>query len=143
MTEKMRIEAIERLGLLGVDERTIEDMTNGLVTKIEVDHEVRMVKRSVISDKEQAMIDEFEREHGYLVYYLIKDKGAWPFDCSFDRYTLLYVSNFENDWEFDKGECIRRCNTVPAYTVNVDVPDYSEFAEMPIGNVSGLIMNMS
>ena len=144
LQKKMHKEAIERLELMGAGAEVIAKFSDGKqLTKSDVDVEHFKVYDRPLTDEEIKMVCDFEQEYNTLVYYVIKDKGFWPDGCLFDRYSLLYVSRCEDEWEMDKEDAIKLCNAVPAYVVNVEEPDCSEITEFAYQCVSGYLVNVS
>ena len=138
-------EAVERLELMNAHEQERNFVLNqrAVENKIVVNHEERSVRRTEITEKEIQMIKKFEKEYGYIVYYLIEDEGLWPDGCTFKRYTMPYVSTYEEEYEMDKEDAIELCGTCPAYIVNMEEPDCPEITEFKFQNVGGLIINAS
>lgn len=142
--EKMQLEALERLSLLNVSALARAKFLNGCqVTKSIVDFENETITASEPTDTELEIIRKFEEEYGGLVYYMIEDTAMYPDGYEFSRYTFLYVTKYESDWEMDKEDCIGRCKTVPAYVYNCDDPNYSEITECSYKNVKGLLLSLS
>lgn len=143
--EKMKLEALERLTLLNTSPLSRAKILNDWqLTKCVVDFENETVNdEEPITEEEFSLIKKFEERYEGKVYYLIQDEGMWPDGCMFPRYTFLYVSKYESDWEMDKVECIQRCKTIPAYVMNLEEPECSEMTEISYKLVEGTIINMS
>ncbi len=141
----MFFEAVNRLELMNAKPRDRQMiLTNrALDFKIVVNHEEKSVRRDEPTEEELQMIKNIEAKYNFICYYLIQDEGVWPDGCTFPRYTLLYVGENEDEYEMDREECIKRCGTVPAYIVNMEVPDFSEFTEIKFENVGGNMINVS
>lgn len=77
-----------------------------------------------LNDFERDMVAKFEAEHECTVYHVIKSMVNLCGD-EVTMYALLYVSQWERDWE-DELKNIRNGEAY-AYVVNVDMPDCSEF----------------
>ena len=70
-----------------------------------------------ITDEEQQLVNEFQKEHkGYLVYHIIKTETV-DFGTVYD---LLYVTPYEDEWSSEREEL--KDNWIYSYTV-------TEFAE--------------
>lgn len=145
LKDKMKLEALERLELLNASPLSRAKILNDWnLTKNVVDSvQMTVNEYGVITDEEEAMIRNFEKEYDVAVYYVIQDEGIWPDGCTFPRYTLLYIGQNEEEWDMDKEECIIRCKTLPAYVVNMDVPDCSEITEIGYQVVGGTIINVT
>lgn len=139
--EKMISEAIERMEMMGVDSGDIERFKeNNRIVKVLVNHDAHTLCHDEMTAEEVKMIEEFEANN-FVVYYLIQDEALWPDGERFQRYAMLYVDEYENDYEYVKEDAIQDCGTVPAYVVNTDCPDYSEHTEIGFRNVGGLLLN--
>ena len=143
--DKMFSEAAKRMELMNVnscDWQTIEQ-NKDVHFKIVVNHMEKSIRRKEITEEERQMITNIEAKYNLIIYYFIQDEGIWPDGCSFPRYTLLYVSDKVDEYEMVRNECILQCGTVPAYIVNMEDADCSEFAEMEFYNVGGCLINLS
>lgn len=119
--EERFIEAIERMKLLKLDTPCIEAFTKGNVWESEGYGALYEV-----NDKEQKLIDNFEKNHkGCLVYHMIHNKFEFG-EC----YSMLYVSSNKEEWESDKEDI--KNGYVFAYVENVDAPWCSEFGSIAV-----------
>lgn len=142
--EKMKIEALERLEMLQVSALVRAKILNDWqITKCVVDFENESIMDTELTKEEVQLVEDFEREYDVAVYYVIEDQGIWPDGYTFSRYSFLYVSGNENEWEMEKEECIKRCKTIPAYVINCDEPDCSEITEIGYRAVKGSIINIT
>lgn len=83
------------------------------------------------NEKEQAIIDEFEKEYvGYKVYHLIHNNTEFG-----ELYSLLYVSTEKEEWENDRDDINN--GVVFAYVKNVDDDWCSEFGSIGIACLNG------
>lgn len=144
LKDDMYWEAKERMELMEMNPDDIRILFLGReITKVYVDHVNKRVRRQEPTEEEIQIVKKFEQEYGVIVYYLIQDEALWPDGCTFPRYTLLYVDQNKEEYEMVKEECITSCGTVPAYIMNLEIPECSEFAEIAFHNVGGLIINAS
>ena len=142
---KMFSEAVKRMELMNVnsyDTNTIEQ-NKDIDFKIVVNHLEKSVRKKELNEEERQLITDIEAKYNLVIYYFIQDEGIWPDGCNFPRYTCLYVSDNVNEYEMLRDECILRCGTVPAYIVNMEDMDCSEFAEIAFYNVGGYLINLS
>lgn len=120
--EKMKEEAIQRMQILKLHPMAIKDFKE----YGEVGHSFRTSGFCCLSEQKKNQVRQFEKEYGYLVYYLI------------DSYTLigrmlsyLYVSSNEEEWEQDRQDLKDGCPIV--YVENVDDKFiFSEFGSIGI-----------
>ena len=71
----------------------------------------------------QKAIKEFEEQNHALVYAVVR-----AFTSLGDMDSLLYVEDFEEEWEFFDGDV--EYGTLWSYTINWDMPDCSEFGRI-------------
>lgn len=142
--DKMYEEALMRLEMLLVDRAAIDKFRETKVPPKSYANIEDMTVRSLeINKYEQGLIDEFEKKHNALVYYVIKDTGFWPDGFPFPRYSFAYVSSYDNEWEMEKEHSIKLLKTIPAYVINEDESECSEITEFGYENVSGLLVNIT
>ena len=127
--EERFIEAIERMKLLKLDNSCIEAFVKGKVWESEGYGALYEVNQ-----KEQELIDNFEKNHpNCLVYHMIHNKFEFG-EC----YSMLYVSGDKEEWEQDKQD-IKDGYTF-AWVENVDLDWCSEFGSIAIKpSIGGLV----
>lgn len=92
--------------------------------KYDVDKSIMGVRFNLTSS-EKEMVQEFEEEYECKVYHVIQDLSTFGM-----LYSLLYVSNNEDEWEMDR-EDIKKGELL-AYVVNNDENQFSEFGYIGI-----------
>lgn len=141
--KKIREEAISRIKELEKEFDLKSDISerfkNGEVLYSSITPKREKGKIQVLSTKREyaKIVEEFENGHkDYLVYHVIETKGA-------DNHVilaLLYVSNEEEDWEYERLEG----DYIAAYCVNMENPELSEYGDIIIdasSNKMSLIRN--
>ena len=129
--EERFIEAIERMKLLKLDNSCIEAFTKGKVWESESYGALYEVNQ-----KEQELIDNFEKNHpNCLVYHMIHNVFEFG-EC----YSMLYVSSDKEEWEQDKQD-IKDGYTF-AWVENVDLDWCSEFGSIAIKPSFGGLIRM-
>ena len=124
--EERFIEAIERMKMLKLDKSCIEAFTKGKVWESEGYGALYEVNQ-----KEQELIDNFEKNHpNCLVYHMIHNIFEFG-EC----YSMLYVSGDKEEWEQDKQD-IKDGYTF-AWVENVDLDWCSEFGSIAIKSQFG------
>ena len=78
-----------------------------------------------LDEKEQKMVEEWQKETGNMVYHVIKNNLAFGL-C----YSFLYVSNDPEDWEYDNQSLEEGIQF--AYVKNVDDDWCSEYGTIGI-----------
>lgn len=142
LRDKMKLEALARMELLNTSSLSRAKFLNDVLTKNEVDFDEMIVnENNPLTEEEEKMVRDFENNQNALVFYVIKDVGRWPDGCPFPRYTLLYVSHYEEEWEMDKEDAIKLCKTHPAYVINMEEPSCSEITEFGFLEAAGTIIN--
>ena len=129
--EERFIEAIERMKLLKLDNSCIEAFVKGKVWESEGYGALYEVNQ-----KEQELIDNFEKNHpNCLVYHMIHNVFEFG-EC----YSMLYVSGDKEEWEQDKQD-IKDGYTF-AWVENVDLDWCSEFGSIAIKPSFGGLIRM-
>ena len=130
--EERFIEAIERMKLLKLDNSCIEAFVKGKVWESEGYGALYEVNQ-----KEQKLIDNFEKNHpNCLVYHMIHNIFEFG-EC----YSMLYVSSDKEEWEQDKQD-IKDGYTF-AWVENVDLDWCSEFGSIAIKSQFGGLVRLS
>lgn len=115
-TDKMKQEALSRMRMLKLQPEIIQEFEeNGRL--------FASIGDGILFDPDEEIdqiVSYFQSEYGYLVYHVIDDLT----DAG-RLITLLFVSNMEEDWPFDKNDIQ---DGIPfAYVANLDFPHFSEF----------------
>ena len=119
--EERFIEAIERMKLLKLDNSCIEAFVKGKVWESEGYGALYEVNQ-----KEQELIDNFEKNHpNCLVYHMIHNVYEFG-EC----YSMLYVSSDTEEWPQDKEDI--KDGYVFAYVYNKDCEWCSEFGSIAV-----------
>lgn len=130
--EERFIEAIERMKLLKLDNSCIEAFVKGKVWESEGYGALYEVNQ-----KEQELIDNFEKNHpNCLVYHMIHNIFEFG-EC----YSMLYVSSDINEWQQDKEDI--EDGYVFAYVENVDNDWCSEFGSIAVKSQFGGLVRLS
>ena len=127
--EKQYQEALVRMTMLRLDKHCIKAFQNGEIWESE-----GIGALYELEEKEQQIVEDFKKEHPEcLVYHLIHNKFEFG-EC----YTILFVSNYEEEWKRDKEDIQQ--GYVFSYVKNVDYEDCSEFGTVFVkSNIGGLI----
>ncbi len=129
MKEKQRLEAIERMRMLGIHENAIKEFEEeGKINKSETIGFLYW-----LNEEEEKLIRNWEKETGNMAYHAIFNNT--PFGRML---SILYVSKYEEEWEFDRKDIE---NNMPiAYVMNLDDEMLSEAGTIVIKrNIGGLI----
>lgn len=123
-------EAITRMKLLNFDDNIIEELKNNAIY-IQENSSLRLP-----TPQERALIDEVaDRESIGLIYYVIHQ-----FTNIGELYSMLFVSNFEEDWEIERKDCERK-EDISSFVYNVTQPDFSEMGYIGIEVLPNNIIN--
>ena len=95
-------EALLRMKKLGLHENAIREFKEE--GKLNISEGAKIFGVSVgvlywLTDNEQKMVDQFEKEYGGKVYHVIKTNTAFGL-----LYSMLYVSKYPEEWERDNEE---------------------------------------
>ena len=153
--DKMRNEAITRMRALGINEADVTGFANGEYTKVYVDHENDMVLKMVPTPEEVELIKNAEEESSipFVAYYIINDEITFPDGTTISRYILPYVWEEKFDAtssdDFEEGEVweearknMLESKIIQCYTINADIPEYSEFGELPYKMEDGVLVTV-
>ena len=78
-----------------------------------------------LDDEQQEMIKRFEEKYNAVVYHVIHNYTEFG-----ELYSLLYVSQHENEWDYDKDDI--KHNIALCFVVNKDEECFSEFGSIGI-----------
>lgn len=100
ITAEMKNEAIKRMEMLDILPQTIREFANeGKVNK--------SVYGGILywlDEEEKAVVKEFEDSHNCIVYHAIKCKYRMCDNSTLDCLDLLYVSQYEEEWDMEREE---------------------------------------
>lgn len=119
--EKMKEEAIRRMQILKFHPMVIEDFKE----YGEVGYSFHIFGFCYLSEQEKDQVRQFEKEYGYLVYYVIDSYTSIGRMLSY-----LYVSSNEEEWAQDRQDLKDGCPIV--YVKNIDDEILSEFGSIGI-----------
>ena len=121
MKTKQKQEAIERMKMLKLFPNIIKEFEKeGIINMSENGGYLYW-----LDSDQQAMVDEFEAKHNALVYHVIHSYTQFG-----EMYALLYVSDDEDEWGYDKDDI--RCGCILAYVKNVTDDMCSEFGSIGV-----------
>lgn len=123
--ENKKQEAIERMKTLGIFSQTIRQFKEGTVSYSEPTG-----ANYWLDEVQEKIVKEFEEEHNALVYFVIRSYTEFG---KLDA--LLYVSDYEEEWEMDREDI--KDGYALAYVYNYDVPYFSEFGNIVVKNRFG------
>ena len=140
MKEKMKEEALKRMKKWDLHENVIREFKDeDKLNKSErsfipyyLNSELSFVPGNLyyLNEEETAMIKEWEEEYGGLVYHVIHD-----YTNIGELYTLLFVSKYENEWEYDNKDI--ETEEPLCYVINKDYNVNSEFGHCIIKPANG------
>ena len=85
------------------------------------------------------MIAKIEEEMGIMVYHATHEHTAFG-----ELLDLLYVSESEEDWEYDREDLhVRGDKVVMAYVLNLSDPAFSEFGSIGIREMAGGLVRIA
>lgn len=130
--EKMKAEAIQRMRILRLYPITIKDFEKCGA----IEYSFHTFGFYHLSGPEKYRVHQFEKEHGYLVYYVIDSYTSIGRMLSY-----LYVSSNEEEWEQDRQDLKDGCPIV--YVKNVDDEILSEFGSIGIELRNGGVIRIA
>ena len=121
LREKQKQEAIERMKMLKIYSQAIKEFEKENVINVSEHGGILFW----LDDEQQEMIKRFEEKYNAVVYHVIHNYTEFG-----ELYSLLYVSQHENEWEYDKDDI--KHNIALCYVVNKDEGNFSEFGSIGI-----------
>ena len=118
---KQKQEALERMKLLNLSKNIIKEFDKEGIVNLSENGGILYW----LDSDQQAIVDEFEKEHDALVYHVIHDFTEFG-----ELYSLLYVSKHEEEWEDEKDEI--KIGIALSYVKNMDDDFCSEFGSIGI-----------
>ena len=109
VNQELEKEAIKRLKLMKVHNNVIKDLKE--------DNRINRSEGNMgllywISEEEQELINNFEKEKGVFVYHIIK---TYTRDME-TIYDLLYITNYKENWDIEREDI--KNGYVLAYTIS-------------------------
>lgn len=121
LREKQKQEAIERMKMLKIYSQAIKEFEKENVINVSEHGGILFW----LDDEQQEMIKRFEEKYNAVVYHVIHNYTEFG-----ELYSLLYVSQHENEWDYDKDDI--KHNIALCYVVNKDEESFSEFGSIGI-----------
>ena len=121
MKIKQKQEAIERMKLLNLHGNVIKEFEKEGIVNLSENGGLLYW----LNSEQQTIVNEFEQKHNALVYHVIHTLTEFG-----EMYALLYVSEYEDEWSYDKDDI--QCGYPLAYVKNVDDDFCSEFGSIGI-----------
>ena len=139
----MKKEAVERMKLLGLDEKIISDFqekTSGIYLSEnenfgELSSVYKITKGSDIIFED---IQKVESENGWLVYHVIR-LGNW-FDC---MNALLCVTPYPEEWDMIKDWLKKTKRVMDCYVYPQNNPDFYEVGEVEVKTQNGGLVRLN
>lgn len=121
LKKAMKQEALERMSLLKLGEDLIKEFEEeDIIYKSE-----REGYTDEIDEELESLVAKMEKEKDILVYHI------YHVDSVFIQMDYLFaVTNYKDDWDYEKSEIKSRCPIV--YAINKTYPDCSEIGSVPI-----------
>ena len=126
LREKQKQEAIERMKMLKIYTQAIEEFEKEDVINVSEHGGILFW----LDDEQQEMVKRFEEKYNSVVYHVIHNYTEFG-----ELYSLLYVSQHENEWDYDKDDI--KHNLALCYVVNRDEENFSEFGSIGIRSQFG------
>lgn len=118
---KQKQEAIERMKMLKIYSQAIKEFEKENVINVSEHGGILFW----LDNEQQEMIKQFEEKYDAVVYHVIHNYTEFG-----ELYSLLYVSQHENEWDYDKDDI--KHNIALCYVVNKDEENFSEFGSIGI-----------
>jgi len=119
-------EAIERMKMLDIYEPAIREFEKENVINVSEYGGILFW----LNNEQQKIVKEFEEHYNAVVYHLIHNYTEFG-----ELYSLLYVSEHEEEWGYDKDDIKQHYACV--YVKNINDDTCSEFGSIGIKSQSG------
>ena len=126
---KQKQEAIERMKMLKIYSQAIKEFEKENVINVSEHGGILFW----LDDEQQEMVKRFEEKYNAVVYHVIHNYTEYG-----ELYSLLYVSQHENEWDYDKDDI--KHNIALCYVVNKDEENFSEFGSIRIRPEVGAVI---
>lgn len=117
-------EATQRMKYLRINENTIDDFKNGIVS---VSYGLGAENHS-LSIEQLVSVKNFEKEYDAVVYHVISDEYQMTDGSSMNMDSYLYVSSYPEEWSDDK-EMLKN-GIAYCYVENNNIPEFSEIGSI-------------
>ena len=124
--ELQKQEAIERMKMLDIYEPAIKEFENENVINVSEHGGILFW----LNEKQQKIVKEFEEHYNAVVYHLLHNYTEFG-----ELYSLLYVSEHEEEWDYDKDDI--KQHYAFAYVKNINDETCSEFGSIGIKSQFG------
>ena len=128
---KQKQEAIERMKMLKIYSQAIKEFERENVINVSEHGGILFW----LDDEQQEMVKRFEEKYNAVVYHVIHNYTEFG-----ELYSLLYVSQHENEWDYDKDDI--KHNIALCYVVNKDEENFSEFGSIGIKPLFGGVIRI-
>lgn len=136
--EEMRVEAVSRMKLIGLDQDYIDAFLNNEITAF-WNKGIEGTRPDIITDAEECAIVQFENIRPVVVWAVIHDMGIEE-GMEWDYYHLLFVSDDKEKWEEERGELLAMKPTVYCCAEETDHHhEYAEYVKIPIKVENGIL----
>ncbi len=125
---KQRKEAIKRMKALGISKKAIEALEQRDQIAVSVAGNISFMIKDTIRD----MIKQYEQKNNAYVYHCIYCETEFGI-----LYNLLYVSKYEDDWEYDLEDL--KNGVASARVINESAPDLSDSGDIGIKPLFGTL----
>ena len=119
--EKQIKEAIERMKMLGLYQPVIKEFEKENVINVSEHGGILFW----LNDEQKQIVNEFENKYNAVVYHVIHNYTEFG-----ELYSMLYVSEHEEEWDWDKDDI--RHHIAIAYVKNLNEDSFSEFGSIGI-----------
>jgi hypothetical protein len=123
MSEK-KTEAIACMKLIGIYSETIRQFEREDLVSVS---EPPFGAIFWLNDEQRERVRKFEQEHNALVYHVIHS-----FTNFGELENYLFVSNYQEEWEYERESLSAKEKETLAYVNNLSMPDFSEFGTIGI-----------
>ena len=144
LRQAMKAEAVERMKLLGLPEKIINDFQEKSAIYISESVKFGEINEVYKIDDDNTLLDDikdFEKDYdGSLVYHVIRNYNDYH-ELIFDSF--LFVFPNPSEWDYAKRVFKNKKILMDVYVLNREIPAFSEYGEILVEAKDGGLVKMS
>ena len=145
MKQAMKAEAVERMKLLGLPEKIINEFQEKSVIYVSESVKYGEIRKVYRLDKNDILcidIKEFEKEYrGSLVYHVIRDFNGENSYGDIDSFLNVFPE--PSEWDYVKKVFKTKKILMDVYAFNRTIPEFSDYGEILVEAKDGGLLRMS
>lgn len=144
LRQAMKAEAVERMKLLGLPEKIINDFQEKSAIYISESVKFGEINEVYKIDDDNTLLDDikdFEKDYdGSLVYHVIRNYDDY-YELIFDSFLFVFLN--PSEWDYAKRVFKNKKILMDVYVLNREIPAFSECGEILVEAKDGGLVKMS